>query len=237
ADQGDSSAEIKIGMMFLEGQGVPQDDAEGAAWVRKAADRGDAEGQLGLDLLYIWGKGLPQDRAAGIEWLKKSAAQGNENAKTRLAEIQGEGHGASTDDARTAFQFLKRQVTIDRSAVENPEPGLSRIEIIDGDNLCRLRCGFHIAAGFQAVADIESEFDLSNVALNTLKWEIDTNNRGFLTFASARGASSFRRRTRTRKAEVITFKPLSEWTKWSAWEATDRVVCRTKANKADIQRA
>jgi len=40
AEQGDSSAQYKLGLMYFEGQGVKQDNVEAYAWIRTAAAQG-----------------------------------------------------------------------------------------------------------------------------------------------------------------------------------------------------
>lgn len=42
ADQGNASAQARIGQMYREGSGVPRDYAEALKWFRKAADQGFA---------------------------------------------------------------------------------------------------------------------------------------------------------------------------------------------------
>jgi TPR repeat protein len=49
AEQGDASAQHNLGVMYDNGQGVPEDDAEAVRWYRLAADRGLAGAQCGLD--------------------------------------------------------------------------------------------------------------------------------------------------------------------------------------------
>ena len=39
AEQGDASAQNRLGIMYKTGRGVPQDDAEAARWYRLAAKR------------------------------------------------------------------------------------------------------------------------------------------------------------------------------------------------------
>ena len=44
AEQGDVDAQFNLGFMYVEGQGVLQDDAEAARWLRLAAEQGHAAG-------------------------------------------------------------------------------------------------------------------------------------------------------------------------------------------------
>jgi TPR repeat protein len=48
ANQGNADAQINLGMKYLSGKGVEQNDAEAIRWVRLAADQGNADAQLHL---------------------------------------------------------------------------------------------------------------------------------------------------------------------------------------------
>ena len=48
AEQGDASAQFRLGFMYNTGEGVPQDDAEAVKWYRLAAEQGDASAQFNL---------------------------------------------------------------------------------------------------------------------------------------------------------------------------------------------
>jgi TPR repeat protein len=242
AEKGDAFAQIKVGGMYLLGQGVAEDHVEALSWFRKAAEQGHAGGQLLVGEAYLWGNGgVPKNLTLARDWLVKSAAQGNEKAKARLAELDssaapvGSNRAASSTDVQAAFQFLQRQGTIDESLLGNPEPGLASMQAIGG-NICRIRCGYHQAIGLQAVADIEVEISMTDVAVNTLRWDIDRNDRGFISFSSTLGTPVFRSRGRGRKVEVLTFKPLSDWSKWTEWMTEEKASCRVKPRKNDMDR-
>jgi TPR repeat protein len=51
AEQGDASAQFKLGEMYDNGQGVPQDDKQAMHWYRKAADQGDAIAQINVGVI------------------------------------------------------------------------------------------------------------------------------------------------------------------------------------------
>ncbi len=40
ADQGNALAQTSLGIMYAQGQGIPQDDVQALFWFRKAADQG-----------------------------------------------------------------------------------------------------------------------------------------------------------------------------------------------------
>ena len=60
-----------LDMMYKEGKGVPQDDAEAVKWYRKAAEQGHADAQTILGMMYKEGKGVPQDDAEAVKWYLK----------------------------------------------------------------------------------------------------------------------------------------------------------------------
>jgi hypothetical protein len=59
AEQGRAFAQYNLGLMYAEGQGVRQDDAEAVKWYRLAAVQGVAFAQYNLGLMYAEGQGVP----------------------------------------------------------------------------------------------------------------------------------------------------------------------------------
>ena len=84
AEQGDAAAQLFLGILYKDGQGVPQDYAQAAIWFRKAAEQGDAGAQFMLGASYANGKGVPQDYAQAAVWFRKAAEQGNATAQILL---------------------------------------------------------------------------------------------------------------------------------------------------------
>ena len=87
ADQGDAIAQQYLGVMYIDGEGVPQNYAEAFKWYRLAADQSIANAQLCLGSMYATGKGVPQDYVRAHMWFNLSAAQGNENAENARDNI------------------------------------------------------------------------------------------------------------------------------------------------------
>ncbi len=69
ADLGNVSAQFNLGLMYKNGEGVPQDYAKALKWYRKAADQGNAGAQTNLGLMYENGEGVPQDYVEAHKWL------------------------------------------------------------------------------------------------------------------------------------------------------------------------
>lgn len=88
ADQGFDDAQYKLGFMYDNGQGVPEDDVEAVKWYRLAADQGHASSQHNLGVMYAIGRGVPEDILMAYMWFNLSAARGVENAKTSKEIIE-----------------------------------------------------------------------------------------------------------------------------------------------------
>ena len=76
AEQGDSTAQYNLGLMYDNGQGFLQDYAEAVRWYRLDADQGDADAQLNLGFSYEYGEGLPQNNIMAHMWYNLASENG-----------------------------------------------------------------------------------------------------------------------------------------------------------------
>ena len=81
AERGLAFAQVNLGLMYDNGEGVPENDAEAVRWYRLAAEQGNALAQTNLGLMYATGEGVPQNNARAYMWWSVAAAQGNESAR------------------------------------------------------------------------------------------------------------------------------------------------------------
>lgn len=118
AEGGNAVAQDALGMMYREGEGVPQNYAEAAKWYRLAAEHsfvvGDdpwnrliAGAQISLGEMYARGQGLPQNFAEAIKWWSKAADQGDAYAQDDLGVMYASGQGVPQDYAEAARWFRK----------------------------------------------------------------------------------------------------------------------------------
>ena len=80
AEEGEAIAQYNLGVMYADGRGVPQDDAEAVRWWRLAAERGLAVAQYFLGAMYANGDGVPEDDTEAVRWFRLAAEQGNANS-------------------------------------------------------------------------------------------------------------------------------------------------------------
>ena len=111
ADQGDVTAQYRVGIMYNNGQGVPQSYAEAARWFRLAAEQGDPKAQFLLGFLYAAGNGVALDDTEAARWFRRAADQGEARAQFLLGSAYAEGAGVPQDyvSARMWFELAAAQ--------------------------------------------------------------------------------------------------------------------------------
>ncbi|MGI8741466.1 MAG: tetratricopeptide repeat protein [Bryobacteraceae bacterium] len=78
ADSGDAAAQFNLGLMYLDGTGVPQSVEHSVEWFRRSADRGYTKAQYNLGAMYAVGRGVRRDYISAHMWLNLCAASGDE---------------------------------------------------------------------------------------------------------------------------------------------------------------
>jgi uncharacterized protein len=107
ADQGNAEAQVKLGFMYVAGEGIPQDYIEALKWFRLAADQGQANAQCFLGPIYFEGRGVPQDYVSAHMRLDLAAAAGIEDAAEYRHAPHGEndpGTGRGSAKARARME-------------------------------------------------------------------------------------------------------------------------------------
>jgi TPR repeat protein len=77
AEAGEATAQYNLGLLYLDGHGVPQSTMEAANWFRRAAEQDYTEAQHNLGAMYGSGQGVKRDYVQAYKWLNICAAKGN----------------------------------------------------------------------------------------------------------------------------------------------------------------
>ena len=101
AEKGDIRAQLNLGLLYDQGQGVEQDYAQAAMWYTRAANGGDAMAQTNLAAMYFEGLGVAQDDDKAAQWYQKAAQAGNPIAQYNLGVLFGEGIGLEADPVQS----------------------------------------------------------------------------------------------------------------------------------------
>jgi uncharacterized protein len=107
AEQGHAGVQSFLGVLYANGQGVPQIYEEAIQWFQRAVDQGDARAQSHLGLLYARGQGLPKDYRVAIQRYRRAAEQGDALAQFQLGVSHAIGQGVPQDYDK-AVQWYRR---------------------------------------------------------------------------------------------------------------------------------
>jgi TPR repeat protein/uncharacterized RDD family membrane protein YckC len=107
ATAGDAVAARKLGLLYLKGQGVPQDLTQALNWLQRAANQGDAVAQYTLGNMYLNAQGISQDYSHAFSWYQKAANQGNANAQNDVGSMYLTGQGVAKDYSQ-AFKWYQK---------------------------------------------------------------------------------------------------------------------------------
>ena len=97
AEQGVAEAQLRVGIMYADGQGVAANPAEAAKWLQRAAEQGLADAQTGLGDMYFLGIGLAKSDGEAVKWYRRAAEQGHPQAQFNLASMYSVGSGVTQD--------------------------------------------------------------------------------------------------------------------------------------------
>jgi len=71
AEQGDARAQYALGVMCVQGYGVPQSEAQAMKWFQLAAAQGDARARYNLSVMYSVGqRARPTQIVSADPWVK-----------------------------------------------------------------------------------------------------------------------------------------------------------------------
>ena len=78
AEEGNAVAQNNLGVMYNNGNGVPQDYEEAVRWYQLAAEQGDAKAQGNLGVMYAFGNGVMKDYVYAHMWGNIASMNGND---------------------------------------------------------------------------------------------------------------------------------------------------------------
>ena len=140
AEQGDAIAQFALGIVYANGQGVPQDYAAAVLWFRMAAKQGDDRAQFNLGTMYDKGKGAPQNYATAVSWYREAAEQGHVKAQFNLGTMYDNGEGVPQDYVQAHVWFDLSAAQGDANAAKSRDtspPKMTPAQIAEAQRLAR----------------------------------------------------------------------------------------------------
>ena len=101
-ENNDPKAMTMLGVLYANGEAVPQDDKKAAEWYKLAAERGDRDAMFALAMFRLEGRAGPRDREQSAKWLAAAAKLGHPLAAYDLALLYIEGQLFPQDFTRAA---------------------------------------------------------------------------------------------------------------------------------------
>ena len=105
ASKGDAEAQLRLGKMYANGDGVIVDVTKAAKWFEKAAQQGNSEAQFLYGTALLDGRGMVQDYQAALKWIEMPASRGNPLAQYRLGQMYRFGIGTPVDKVKAYMWF------------------------------------------------------------------------------------------------------------------------------------
>jgi len=85
AEGGNGKAQLLLGTIYLEGQGVNQDVQQGLKWLTRSAEQSEPHAACSLGDIYMNGRGVSQDFEAAGMWYHRDATNGCSRAQFMYA--------------------------------------------------------------------------------------------------------------------------------------------------------
>lgn len=97
--RGNAYAQLYLGQMYADGNGVEQDNTQALAWYMMADTHGGlAEAQYRLGVISEYGQlGVSKDVQIAAKWYRHAAEQGFVLAQFKLGSLYDDGHGVPQD--------------------------------------------------------------------------------------------------------------------------------------------
>jgi TPR repeat protein len=93
--------------MYIGGEGVKQDTAEGLQWYQRAANQGYVPAQYAIGAYYENGWGIEQNNSEAFRWYRKAAAQDYAAAQDKIGFFYENGKGVEASDAEALPWYRK----------------------------------------------------------------------------------------------------------------------------------
>jgi len=141
AEQGEAGAQVGLGWLYTNGQGVPQDYAQARYWYEKAATQGNQQAQVNLGTFYNLGHGVPQDYLKALGWFRLAADQGNALAQVKLGAMYEDGKGVLRDLVQAYKWYYLASTTGDKVGAqlrENLAKQMIPAQIVEAQELVRV---------------------------------------------------------------------------------------------------
>jgi TPR repeat protein len=107
AEAGVPASQRNLGLLYLNGLGVPKNPTEAARWFKAAADQSFAPAAANMANLYLRGIGIATDRRKAAEYMRIAAEGGLAESQHNLAVFYEHGVGLDKDEDAAVFWYRR----------------------------------------------------------------------------------------------------------------------------------
>lgn len=172
AEQGHSSAQINLALMYENGYGVDRDLQVAADWYLAAARQGSAIGQYNLGLFLVEHSGAVPTEQDALHWLSESAEQGFADAQFQVGLMYAQGAAGEAHIAEAPARLYQAGLAYladhDTDGVDSAVAALERVS--SGNPLAR-DLEARLRGRSEPAPQIENSKPLSRIATGTA-WPI-----------------------------------------------------------------
>ena len=108
AEKGEAEYQYDLGMMYINGEELKQDYAEGLKWLKLAAAQKNADASYQLCVMYENGDGVGKNEAESMKWCRLAAEAGNGNAQQALGMAYHNGTNGVKKDLKEAANWFEK---------------------------------------------------------------------------------------------------------------------------------
>ena len=140
AENGEPASQRNLGLLYLNGLGVPRDPVQAARWFKAAADQAFAPAAANLADLYLRGNGVPADRRKAAQYMRIAADGGLAESQHNLGIFYEHGIGLEKDEDAAVFWYQRAsaqgfQKSTDRLAALRPDDRPAQAETATSDEV------------------------------------------------------------------------------------------------------
>ena len=104
---GDARAQYFMGVIYEQGNGVPQDISAATHWFGLSAAQGDKHAQNNLGEIYYHGRGVPVDLKRALGYFEQAAGQGDAEGEFALGLMLARGEALPVNMPRAYIMFSR----------------------------------------------------------------------------------------------------------------------------------
>ena len=107
AEKGDTVAQYNLGVLYMNGDGVPQDYKKAIQWLTLAANKSDVKAQYNLGFIY---ENYFKDIKKAIYWYEQASNLNMPDAQNSLANLYTDGLITGKTEYKIALELYKKAV-------------------------------------------------------------------------------------------------------------------------------